>query len=110
MQRKFGECKISRRTKGPEGDFVGPQTLFAWDLHSLCMQTFQNTIFGNKAKSNKVLFIYCISTCSGEGGSENANFCLFLVLKHAGIGGEGALCFEWGFTRTFPGNQDVAVK
>ena len=20
------------------------------------------------------------------------------------------LCFEWGFTRTFPGNQDVAVK
>ena len=20
----------------------------------------------------------------------------------------GALCFEWGFTRTFPGNQDVA--
>ena len=25
-----------------------------------------------------------------------------------GVGGE--LCFEWGFTRTFPGNQDVAVK
>ena len=24
--------------------------------------------------------------------------------------GAGALCFEWGFTRTFPGNQDVAVK
>ena len=24
--------------------------------------------------------------------------------------GGGALCFEWGFTRTFPGNQDVAVK
>ena len=24
--------------------------------------------------------------------------------------GPGALCFEWGFTRTFPGNQDVAVK
>ena len=22
----------------------------------------------------------------------------------------GALCFEWGFKRTFPGNQDVAVK
>ena len=22
----------------------------------------------------------------------------------------GALCFEWGFMRTFPGNQDVAVK
>ena len=21
-----------------------------------------------------------------------------------------ALCFEWGFTRTFPGNQDVAVN
>ena len=20
------------------------------------------------------------------------------------------LCFEWGFTRTYPGNQDVAVK
>ena len=24
--------------------------------------------------------------------------------------GGGALCFEWGFTRTFPWNQDVAVK
>ena len=24
--------------------------------------------------------------------------------------GGGALCFEWGFMRTFPGNQDVAVK
>ena len=24
--------------------------------------------------------------------------------------GGGALCFEWGFTWTFPGNQDVAVK
>ena len=24
--------------------------------------------------------------------------------------GGGALCFEWGFTRTFSGNQDVAVK
>ena len=23
---------------------------------------------------------------------------------------DGALCFEWGFTRTFPGNQDVEVK
>ena len=22
----------------------------------------------------------------------------------------GALCFEWGFTRTFPGNQDLTVK
>ena len=21
----------------------------------------------------------------------------------------GALCFEWGFMRTFPGNQDVTV-
>ena len=28
----------------------------------------------------------------GEGeGSENANFCLFLVLKHADVGGEGSL-------------------
>ena len=24
--------------------------------------------------------------------------------------GGGALCFERGFTQTFPGNQDVAVK
>ena len=24
--------------------------------------------------------------------------------------GEKALCSEWGFTWTFPGNQDVAVK
>ena len=29
-----------------------------------------------------------------------------LTLKEVG----GALCFEWGFTRTFSGNQDVAVK
>ena len=28
----------------------------------------------------------------------------------SGKKGGGALCFEWGFTRTFPGNQDVAVK
>ena len=28
---------------GPEGDFVGPQTLFAWDLHSQWMQTIQIT-------------------------------------------------------------------
>ena len=34
MRRQFGDRKISRRTEGPEGDFVGPQTLFAWDLHS----------------------------------------------------------------------------
>ena len=26
-------------------------------------------------------FIYYVSTCRGGGGSENANFCLFLVLK-----------------------------
>ena len=32
MRRQFGDCKIFRRTKGPEGDFVGPQTIFAWDL------------------------------------------------------------------------------
>ena len=29
-----------------------------------------------------------------------------LTLKDPGE----ALCFEWGFTRTFPRNQDVAVK
>ena len=29
---------------------------------------------------------------------------------HAGGRRGGALCFEWGFTRTFPGNQDVAVN
>ena len=34
MRRQFGDRKISRRTEGPEGDFVGPQTLFTWDLHS----------------------------------------------------------------------------
>ena len=30
-----------------------------------------------------------------------------------GTGGRsrgGTFCFEWGFMRTFPGNQDVAVK
>ena len=26
------------------------------------------------------------------------------------IGGGGALCFEWGFTRTFPGNQDATLN
>ena len=26
---------------GPLGDFVGLQTVFAWDLHSLWMQTLQ---------------------------------------------------------------------
>ena len=34
------------------------------------------------------------------------------ILRHhfqVGEGG-GALCFEWGFMRTFPGYQDVAVK
>ena len=41
MQREFGDRKISRMTEGPEGDFVGPQTLFAWDLHSKWMQTLQ---------------------------------------------------------------------
>ena len=30
IRREFGDRKIS----GPEGDFVGPQTLFAWDLRS----------------------------------------------------------------------------
>ena len=34
MRRQFGDRKISRRTDGPEGDFVGPQTVFAWDLDS----------------------------------------------------------------------------
>ena len=36
------------------------------------------------------------------------------VSRAGGTGDWGAspppLCFEWGFTRTFPGNQDVAVK
>ena len=27
-----------------------------------------------------------------------------------GVADPPPLCFEWGFTRTFPGNQDVAVK
>ena len=43
MRREFGDRKISRRTEGPEGDFVGPQTLFAWNLHYQLMQTLQNT-------------------------------------------------------------------
>ena len=58
MRRKFGDRKIFRKTEGPEGDFVGPQTLFAWDLHSQLMQTLQNTLqlfYGNKANSNKTL-------------------------------------------------------
>ena len=44
MRRQFGDSKISRWTEGPEGDFVGTQTLFAWDLHSQWIQTIQNTI------------------------------------------------------------------
>ena len=31
---------------------------------------------------------------------------IFLILRRR----EGALCFEWGFTRTFPRNQDASVK
>ena len=42
MRRQFGDRKISRKTEGPEGDFVGPQPLFAWDLHSEWMQTLQS--------------------------------------------------------------------
>ena len=35
----------------------------------------------------------------------------FLRFRKVSSAGErGALCFEWGFTWTFPGNQDVAVK
>ena len=34
MRRQFGDRKISQRTECPEGDFVGPQTHFAQDLHS----------------------------------------------------------------------------
>ena len=30
--------------------------------------------------------------------------------QYAQKGEGGALCFKWGFTQTFPGNQDVAVK
>ena len=38
-KRVWGPQNLSK----PEGDFVGPQTLFAWDLHSQWMQTLQNT-------------------------------------------------------------------
>ena len=45
---------MQRESGDPSGDFVGPQTLFAWDLHSQWMQTLQNT-YGNQANSNKTL-------------------------------------------------------
>ena len=32
-------------------------------------------------------YITYVSTCRGEGRSENAHFCLFSVLKHAYVGG-----------------------
>ena len=42
------------------------------------------------------------------------SYCLFTSCRDAGTEGTGgpggALCFEWGFMQTFPGNQDVAVK
>ena len=42
------------------------------------------------------------------------SFLLAKILRGEGGGGAGggvrALCFEWGFTRTFSGNHDVAVK
>ena len=34
----------------------------------------------------------------------------FLSTIHPAPRMAGALCFEWGFMRTFPGNQDVTVK
>ena len=58
MRRQLGDRKISRRTEGPEGDFVGPQTLFAWDLHSYWMQILQSILqlfYGNEANSDKPL-------------------------------------------------------
>ena len=46
MRRQFGDRKK---------DFVGPQTLFAWDLHSQWMQTLLQLFYGNKANSKKGL-------------------------------------------------------
>ena len=39
MGRQFGDYKISQGTEGPQGDFIGLQTLFSWNLHSQWMQT-----------------------------------------------------------------------
>ena len=49
-------------------------------------QEFSDIDTDGSGTISKVPFIYYVSKCRG-----------------------GALCFEWGFTRTFPGNQDVAV-
>ena len=43
MQRQFGTAKSPERTEGPEGDFVGPQTVFAWDLDSITADSDQGS-------------------------------------------------------------------
>ena len=45
----------------------------------------------------------------------NVDFCGLLRKHEVYVLGcrkeaQGALCSKWGFTRTFPGNQDVGVK
>ena len=48
-------------------------------------------------------------TQMGEGGASiRLSISASFLNLHNGRG--GALCFECGFTRTFPGNQNVAVK
>ena len=49
-----------------------------------------STLLRQKAIEDKVPFIYYVSTIRG-----------FF---------DPSLCFEWGVTRTFSGNQDVALK
>ena len=59
MRKEFGDRKISRRTKGPEGDFVALLTLSHWIyIHYYGHKHFKVILrlsYGNKANSNKTL-------------------------------------------------------
>ena len=66
MQRQFGDRKISRRTEGPEGDFVRSFGRFCRSPNSLCMgftflmdantlKVFLQLMNGSEANSNKLL-------------------------------------------------------
>ena len=69
----------------------GPQLKRSSHMAKLWFNTFSSGEYLHRVylQDAKVLnknfargpFIYYVSTCRGGGGSENANFCLFLVLK-----------------------------
>ena len=44
----------AKRVWGPQ-NFLGPKTLFTWDLHSQWMQILLKVFYGNKANFNKTI-------------------------------------------------------